>query len=127
MAGFLGRATDSAQTGAARGRRGNPIWSQSVGNGETVLEIVTAAFSLRYFPDGCSLRARPARTRVHFDLAETPFRPSMLHSTVMPLRRAEMPDEPPPFLGSWPRVYAAVIAYLAVLILLLYLFTRLFS
>ena len=33
-------------------------------------------------------------------------------------------DEPPPFLGSWPRVYAAVLAYLAILILILYVVTR---
>ena len=28
-------------------------------------------------------------------------------------------DEPPPFLGSWERVYAAVVTYLFVLILVL--------
>jgi len=38
-----------------------------------------------------------------------------------------MPDEPPPFLGTWPRVYAAVLIYLAVLIVLFYAFTRFFS
>ena len=32
-------------------------------------------------------------------------------------------DEPPPFLGTWPRVYAAVLAYLAALIALFYVFT----
>jgi len=45
----------------------------------------------------------------------------------MPLDRAEMPDEPPPFLGTWRRVYAAVVVYLVALILLFYLFTRSFS
>ena len=35
-----------------------------------------------------------------------------------------MPDAPPPFLGSWRRVYAAVLIYLAVVILALYFFTR---
>jgi hypothetical protein len=40
------------------------------------------------------------------------------------LERAMHEDEPPPFLGSWPRVYAAVIGYLAILILLLYAVTR---
>ena len=35
-----------------------------------------------------------------------------------------MKDEPPPFLGSWPKVYAVVAAYLAALILLFHLFTR---
>jgi len=45
----------------------------------------------------------------------------------MPLDRAEMPDEPPPFLGTWRRVYTAVLVYLVALILLFYLFTRSFS
>ena len=38
------------------------------------------------------------------------------------VRRVE--DEPPPFLGSWPRVYAAVLAWLVVVICLFYWFTR---
>ena len=45
----------------------------------------------------------------------------------MPPQSREMPDEPPPFLGTWPRVYAAVIVYLALLISLCYAFTRAFS
>ena len=45
----------------------------------------------------------------------------------MPQGRAEMPDDPPPFLGTWPRVYTAVLVYLAALIVLLYAFTRFFS
>lgn len=32
-------------------------------------------------------------------------------------------DDPPPFLGTWPRVYAAVICYLAALIAAFYAFT----
>lgn len=39
----------------------------------------------------------------------------------------EIPDEPPPFLGSWPRVYAAVLVYLAAIILFLYAFTRAYN
>ena len=39
----------------------------------------------------------------------------------------ETPDEPPPFLGTWPRVYAAIIVYLVVLIALFALFTRTFN
>ena len=39
----------------------------------------------------------------------------------------EMPDERPPFLGTWPRVYAAVLAYVAVLIFLFWLFARAFT
>jgi hypothetical protein len=38
-----------------------------------------------------------------------------------------VPDEPPPFLGSWNRVYVAVIAYLIVLVLLFFWFTRTFN
>lgn len=40
-----------------------------------------------------------------------------------------VPDtiEAPPFLGTWPRVYAAVLTYLAVLLALLYAVTRIFS
>jgi hypothetical protein len=36
----------------------------------------------------------------------------------------DVPDEPPPFLGSWRRVYIGVVVYLAVLISLFYAFTR---
>ena len=35
-----------------------------------------------------------------------------------------MPDEAPPFLGTWRRVYAAVLLYLVAVIVLFYLFTR---
>jgi hypothetical protein len=45
----------------------------------------------------------------------------------MPPDPREMPDEPPPFLGTWPRVYTVVIVYLALLIALCYAFTRAFS
>lgn len=38
-----------------------------------------------------------------------------------------MPDDPPPFLGTWRRVYVAVLIYLVVLILLFYGFTRIFA
>ena len=38
-----------------------------------------------------------------------------------------IPDDPPPFLRTWERVYAAVIAYLAVIILLFFWFTRAFN
>ncbi len=41
--------------------------------------------------------------------------------------RLSVPDEPPPFLGKWSRVYAAVLTYLALLIAGFYLFTRAFS
>jgi len=45
----------------------------------------------------------------------------------MPSAPREMPDEPPPFLGTWLRVYTAVVVYLALLIALCYAFTRAFS
>jgi hypothetical protein len=35
----------------------------------------------------------------------------------------QIPDEPPPVLGTWPRVYAFVLGYLAVVIFAFYLFT----
>ena len=33
-------------------------------------------------------------------------------------------DEPPPFLGTWRRVYTAVLLYLGVIIAACYAFTR---
>jgi len=37
------------------------------------------------------------------------------------------PEEPPPLLGTWRRMYTAVLIYLAALILLFWLLTRTFS
>jgi hypothetical protein len=34
-----------------------------------------------------------------------------------------IPDDPPPFLGSWRRIYVAVLIYLFLLIAGFYLFT----
>lgn len=39
----------------------------------------------------------------------------------------QVSDEPPPFLGKWPRVYAAVLLYLALLIAAFYAFARVFA
>lgn len=36
-------------------------------------------------------------------------------------------EEPPPIGGSWRRLYAAVLGWLALLILLFYLFSRRFA
>lgn len=36
-------------------------------------------------------------------------------------------DEPPPILGTWKRIYTAVLLYLALLITAFYLFTRAFA
>jgi hypothetical protein len=38
-----------------------------------------------------------------------------------------MMDEPPPVLKTWPRVYAFVVCYLALLIFLFYVFTTQFE
>jgi hypothetical protein len=38
----------------------------------------------------------------------------------------EVPDEAPPFLGTWRRVYIAVLIYLGVILAGSYLFTRAF-
>jgi hypothetical protein len=35
----------------------------------------------------------------------------------------EIKDEPPPVLGTWPRVYALILCELALVILAFYLFT----
>jgi hypothetical protein len=39
----------------------------------------------------------------------------------------DVPDEPPPFLGSWGRVYAVVLTYLAGVITLMYIFSVVFT
>jgi hypothetical protein len=44
----------------------------------------------------------------------------------MPDMRA-VRDEPPPFLGTWRRVYIAVLIYLAIIIAACYGFTRAFE
>jgi hypothetical protein len=36
----------------------------------------------------------------------------------------DVPDEAPPFLGTWKRVYVAVLIYLVLIIFTAYLFTR---
>ncbi|HTS31909.1 MAG TPA: hypothetical protein VMH81_38830 [Bryobacteraceae bacterium] len=36
----------------------------------------------------------------------------------------EVPDEAPPFLGTWRRVYIGVLIYLVLIITVFYLFTR---
>jgi hypothetical protein len=36
-------------------------------------------------------------------------------------------DEPPPFLGSWRRLYVGVLLYVACVILAFYAFTRFFA
>jgi hypothetical protein len=36
-------------------------------------------------------------------------------------------DPPPPLLGTWRKMYATVLVYLAILIFVFYLFTRAFD
>jgi hypothetical protein len=36
---------------------------------------------------------------------------------------SDVPDDPPPFLGTWRRVYVGVLIYLVVLLTGFYLFT----
>ena len=43
------------------------------------------------------------------------------------LATKETEEEPPPVLGTWPRLYAAVLLGLFVEIVLFYVVTRLFS
>ena len=35
----------------------------------------------------------------------------------------DVPDDPPPFLGTWRRVYIGVLIYLVIVIIAFYLFT----
>lgn len=41
-------------------------------------------------------------------------------------RQSHSAEEPPPFGGSWKKLYAAVLVNLAALVALFYLFTRAF-
>lgn len=36
----------------------------------------------------------------------------------------DVPDEPPPFLGTWKRVYTGVLIYLVAIVAVFYAFTR---
>jgi hypothetical protein len=40
------------------------------------------------------------------------------------LQSHDVPDEPPPFLGTWKRVYIGVLLYLVAIISIFYLFTQ---
>jgi hypothetical protein len=42
----------------------------------------------------------------------------------MPSDEKPILDEPPPALGTWPRVYTAVLIYLAAVIVIFFLLTR---
>ncbi len=45
----------------------------------------------------------------------------------MPETKREFPDDDPPIMGTWRRLYIAVIAWLVFLIVLFYLFARRFA
>jgi hypothetical protein len=38
--------------------------------------------------------------------------------------KPDVPDDPPPFLGTWPRVYTVVLVYLVLIITLAAMFAR---
>ena len=42
------------------------------------------------------------------------------------VEQRDVPDEPPPFLGTWRRVYAAVLVYLVIIVAAAGWFTRAF-
>jgi len=44
-----------------------------------------------------------------------------------PHKPAHPVDDPPPVLGTWRRVYIAVLFYLAFLVFAFYIFTRVFD
>jgi hypothetical protein len=48
----------------------------------------------------------------------------MARSNGTPLHTHDVPDEAPPFLRTWRRVYFAILFYLAIVIIAFYLFTR---
>ena len=45
----------------------------------------------------------------------------------MPPDRSQIPDDPPPFLGTWRNIYIGILIYLVLLIVSFYLFTQAFS
>ena len=45
----------------------------------------------------------------------------------MPVEEREVPDDPPPFLGTWKRVNTVVLIYLVFVIAAFYVFMRVFS
>lgn len=51
----------------------------------------------------------------------------MKHESSPERERLRDADEPPPFGGSWGRLYATVLGWLALLILLFYWFSRRFA
>ncbi len=53
----------------------------------------------------------------------------MVEPSVAPVKDAgrDRREDPPPLLGTWRRLYFAVIAWLAILILAFYLFARRFE
>jgi hypothetical protein len=50
-----------------------------------------------------------------------------MNDILPPVTEKEIVDEPPPFLGTWKRVYVAVLTYVAFVIFSFYLFSRAFG
>lgn len=63
-----------------------------------------------------------SRARTKIDAAKS----LATHDEAVAGRRSHATEEPPPFGGSWAKLYAAVLVNLAVLVVLFYLFTRAF-
>jgi hypothetical protein len=71
-------------------------------------------------------RQLPRACRARFAFCE-PHQRGQNGAMTPEMQRRIVPDEPPPFLGKWSRVYAAVLIYVAALITLFYFFTKAFT
>ena len=60
-------------------------------------------------------------------IEQPPSEPAPRPSQSVPRSEPEPPEEHPPVFGTWPRLYAAVLLYLAGLILLFTWFTGAFD
>src|SRR5690242_21699903 len=78
--------------------------------GLSMLPVCTARANIGFSPGGARVK-----------ILGTTY--SLRYTSERAEERAMHDDEPPPFLGTWPRVYTAVLGYLAVLIVLLYVVT----
>jgi hypothetical protein len=63
-----------------------------------------------------------SRARTKIDAAKS----LATHDEAVAGRRPHATEVPPPFGGSWAKLYAAVLLNLALLVVLFYLFTRTF-
>ena len=85
---------------------------------DTAAFLISVCFSApQTIPSSDAITSRLRRT---FAASASSSRATL---PLMPELR-EVPDSPPPFLGSWRRVYIAVLVYLAGVILAAYFFSR---